>query len=480
MRRMLLLCLLLCCCCQLKAQTIYSQKQLEEDLKTFRHLLTHTNPILTKEERNDLDQTLSTTIKLLPPEGATALAFIDYIKASKINTGYDDHAGVFLGEQVFPFSDIYFPFPVHILDDRILVNTEKARVPFGSMILSINGMRTAEIVKKLAGEGDRNNFRRHKLSQAFPYVFYKEYGASNKFIIIYKDSINSRNEKSITYDATGLNGIKEEAVSAVFPLIRDARSGPFSVQTQFFPESKTYYLRLLSFGSVPDTYKQIERSFDSVFKDIRLKEVRNLILDIRENNGGLLDVPGLLFSYLTDSVVYETYKQKMLPVKNIPLDNLKQIDFMPTSSKAEAKKRMYRLYDGFTITNNRSEKEVRFKRSPSPYRFSGNTCLLVNGGTFSAATYFAALFKSHKRGPVFGSTVGGSIKGITAGHTLLYELPNTKIQVTLPLAYITFDDSLYHATGNEYIAPDTKVPFELAYPYFLKKLDWGININAGQ
>lgn len=44
MRRMLLLCLLVCCC-RLTAQTIYSQKQLEEDLKTFRYLLTHPNPV---------------------------------------------------------------------------------------------------------------------------------------------------------------------------------------------------------------------------------------------------------------------------------------------------------------------------------------------------------------------------------------------------------------------------------------------------
>ena len=117
---------------------------------------------------------------------------------------------------------------------------------------------------------------------------------------------------------------------------------------------------------------------------------------------------------------------------------------------------------------------------PSPYRFSGKACLLVNGGTFSAATYFAALFKAYKRGPVIGSTAGGSIKGITAGHTLLYELPNTKIQVLLPAMYITFDESLYHKINEDYIAPDTKISFELEYPYFLKKLDWGINIKTTQ
>jgi hypothetical protein len=187
-----------------------------------------------------------------------------------------------------------------------------------------------------------------------------------------------------------------------------------------------------------------------------------------------MDIPGLLFSYLADSIFYEVQHLQMSPVKHIPLRYLKTINNKNVESTADAKKGLYRLYDGFNTENGASKRTISYKRLPSPYAFRGSVVLLTDGGTFSAAAYFTALFGQYKRGDILGAPTAGSIRQITAGHLLNYELPNTRIRVTVPLAKITFGERLYNS-APKYFA----IPFSRQYQYFLKKLDWGKALNVG-
>ena len=114
-----------------------------------------------------------------------------------------------------------------------------------------------------------------------------------------------------------------------------------------------------------------------------------------------------------------------------------------------------------------------YKRAPSPHAFRGPVTLLTDEGTFSAAAYFAALFQQYKRGDIIGPQVRGIIKDMTAGHLLQYELPNTGVRMTIPLASITFDEALYKNTVKHYA-----IPFDRLYEYFLKKQDWADGVKS--
>ncbi|GAB3415052.1 S41 family peptidase [Niabella aquatica] len=489
MKRFISAVLLLAIVLNTSAQQEYTKQQLVEDLKVLNDILVNTNPILTNAGKDSIDKKFSQAIKSFPLKKATGLEFVRYIGRLKANTGYDDHAGITLNDKFFPATASFFPVPIYIMQDSMLVNTEKSPLPFGSIVQSINGVKVNEIIKELAGAGNNSNFRKYQLNTSFSFLFFMKYGAKDTFNITYKAPVNDAPVKTITCTAVTVQALAGAQNAAVFPL---NRFEPLNkVHTQFDAQSGTYYLQFRSFAfgevrpdSMPTSQQirpapeskrslEVEAGLDSLFRDIRSKAARFLVIDIRGNGGGLMDVPGLLFSYLADSVFYEAHYQKMLPVKDIPLTHLKKIDNTFIASKSDAPKRVYRLYDGFHTSGGKSNHTILYKREPSPYRFPGKVALLVDEGTFSAAAYFTALFRANKRGSIIGQEPGGSIRELTAGHLLHYELPNTRIQVTLPLMQITFDKKLYNDIEGDTITPD----FQGEYQYFLKKQDWGRAIN---
>ncbi len=463
------------------AQTKYTKQQLVEDLKVLKDILVNTNPILTNTGRENIEKKFAQAIRMFPMESATGLEFMRYISPLKTEIQYDDHAGMMLGEEHLPPGTPYFPLPVYIIQNNILVNTEKSPLPFGSIIQGINGIKTSEILKALAGKGGEANFRKYHLNDGFPFQFFAKYGAKDTFTISYKTD-DDITEKQVRCPAVGIRELLNMQSSKVFPVNRNVYSDKININTQFDEASKLYYMQVPSFGVFRSdsiiTSQQFETAFDSLFKEIRQKSVSHLIIDMRGNGGGAMDIPGLLFSYLADSVFNEFQYLKTRPVKHIPLRYLKAIDNNNSASIPDAKKKLYRLYDGFITTNGESKKTIFYKRKPNQYSFGGKVALLTDGGTFSAAAYFAALFRLHQRGDIIGAQVGGSIREMTAGYLLQYELPNTKIRLTIPLMYMTFDKELYPAVKEEYISPDYAIPFESEYQYFLKKQDWGRGLNT--
>jgi C-terminal processing protease CtpA/Prc len=73
--------------------------------------------------------------------------------------------------------------------------------------------------------------------------------------------------------------------------------------------------------------------------------------------------------------------------------------------------------------------------------FDGKIILLINNRTFSAATYFASLFKSEKRGKIIGKETGSCSNFTTAAWFLTYRLPNTKSVISIPRTEIFFNSN---------------------------------------
>lgn len=450
-------------------QTVYNKKQLIDDLRVLKTILLNTNPVLTGPQRDTLEDKLSTAIKNFPLSSATPLQFMKYIGSLKVETGYDDHANIFLGEAVFPDSALFFPVPLYVLGDSVLINSDETALDFGGIVQSINGISIREILKKLYGGGDKSSFRRSKLPDTFSVLFFLAFGSHTEFTVCYRSRIFG--PKTASCAGVRLREVLKLQANALFPLNKNAFNNKVNINRRFDEVSKWYYVQISSFGLARNdsstTYRQFEVVFDSLFEEISEKAANFLLIDIRGNGGGQLDVPGLLYSYLTDSVFYEAQYLTMPPLKNIPLNYLKAIDNGHITSENDAKKKIYRVYDGFTTNNGKAKKAILYKRAPSPHAFRGPVMLLTDEGTFSAAAYFAALFRQHKRGDIIGPQLQSAIEDITAGHLLQYELPNTRIRMTVPLARITFDDAIYNNTSEHYT-----FPFDMLYRYFLKKQDW--------
>ncbi|WP_452600763.1 S41 family peptidase [Pontimicrobium sp. MEBiC06410] len=74
------------------------------------------------------------------------------------------------------------------------------------------------------------------------------------------------------------------------------------INTYFNKGNKTYYFQLNSFNWIEDPtanlYSKLKRKFEEVFKDVKNKQAENLIIDLRFNGGGDVEVSGLLYSFI--------------------------------------------------------------------------------------------------------------------------------------------------------------------------------------
>ncbi len=161
--------------------------------------------------------------------------------------------------------------------------------------------------------------------------------------------------------------------------------------------------------------RQLRRAMRRIKRD----DIKELIVDVRSNGGGLLDNVGKTVSYFSDSVsVYDC----MIRVTNNNRKLIQEHGFI--SSHAKGKKEKARVYkaigemkEGVVFDRDSLLKTEAVRKTKVPkYRYSGNVYLLTSNYTFSAAQKFAQDFQRFNIGDVAGEPCGG-YSAITTGNT---------------------------------------------------------------
>ena len=140
----------------------------------------------------------------------------------------------------------------------------------------------------------------------------------------------------------------------------------------------TAYMRLTTFSK-----GKLRRFFRQSFKSLEEKQTPNLIIDLRENGGGNVELSTLLTKYLKDS----DYKIGDTVVAQ--------------SRKCKYKKYMQDWFGYWFIMNLTATKandgsihnrlfETYYFKPKTKYHFNGNIYIIQGGYTFSAATMFAS------------------------------------------------------------------------------------------
>lgn len=191
------------------------------------------------------------------------------------------------------------------------------------------------------------------------------------------------------------------------------------------------------------------------FQEISSSRIQNLIIDLRDNDGGNEKYGLWLFSYLTDK----------------PFIGYKQIDFRTTRFSFRKYSTTswfeYKLFKAllkhkkvndstYLLTNDRatSVQECR------TYSFKGHVYVLINRGSFSTTSDFAALIDSNKLGTFVGEETGGSYLGNTSNYSFLITLPNTKVRVNIPVARYQTNVTRNESFGRGTL-PDHKVQYSI-------------------
>jgi hypothetical protein len=96
-----------------------------------------------------------------------------------------------------------------------------------------------------------------------------------------------------------------------------------------------------------------------------------------------------------------------------------------------------------TSTNEGEIISTRFRFKPQKRNgFKGKLIVLMDGGTFSSASYVASKLRKAGRAELAGEESGGAAKGCNALITPTITLPETKLRVSIPLYFLD------HEMGN--------------------------------
>jgi hypothetical protein len=189
---------------------------------------------------------------------------------------------------------------------------------------------------------------------------------------------------------------------------------------------KTAVLNIPSFS--PD--QDLPLFFEKSFEQIETEGIENLIIDIRNNEGGKDEYGSLLFSYLS-STPFRYYKN--IEVATVDTTFLNRLNFgdipfnaaIPNFTSNIQKQNGTYSYTNHTILN---------LQKPMDKAFKGDVYILINGGTFSTAAEFSSMAHHNKRAVFIGEEAGGGYLGNCSLGTPTLTLPQSKIRISIPLA----------------------------------------------
>lgn len=336
-----------------------------------------------------------------------------------------------------------FPLKVRILDHRIFVyrdfSSDEHRLE-GAEILSINNVPANRILEKMSavvtGEGSSKSAVPYRIGNynSFTWDLYDLFKIESPFHVDYRSSHGK--QKAIILGKTYAELLAASAARDPQPEV--------TADLKFLDGGSIVVLTIRSFEQYVDSKRKltIHDFLQQAFEQIHGKQSSSLIIDVRDNGGGM-DAPGpQLFSYLWDQP-FEYYKDKVI--------NALEFDFYkyaPNATSVPAYRVVKRADGKFHY---HSDPGLGLQQPGQPH-FGGKVFVLMNGGSFSTTCEFLSMIPFHKRGVLIGEEAAGGYYGCQCGFRVNLTLPNSHVRV--PLGMVTY----YYAAADYKHADRGMVP----------------------
>lgn len=312
----------------------------------------------------------------------------------------DGHTGLGISDATLFIMERAFPYKVKFSQDNsALIVTENhgdtLKLPLGTKIELINSIPARTIIKNILNyiSGEKESFRYAVSEAIFPTLLFWVYGFDGNFKVAYKE-VNGINR------TINIPGITAKVYESKFSFNLSSHSKNYCLSIY-----DTLNTALIDFNAFIDI-KAFRSFLDSSFREIHQREIENLIIDIRGNDGGHSELGNELLKY----IVSVPFRQHDNLVVKISEEVKKEYDYKQKPGE------IFQVQSGS-------------KQLILPYdslkRFGGKIDLLTDNYVFSSAADFAWCFKHYKIGQVIGEETGGL--GVSYGETILTRLPNTKI-----------------------------------------------------
>ena len=434
-----------------------SKRQLLKDYDLFRRIYEKANAGLYKyHSREMIDSTFRVNRKRIQ-NGTSYREFytvlwnvIDFTGSCHNDLTYPDSLKSTLQAQ-----KIFFPLPLKFLAHKLYANCTVEGIPLGSEILSVNGVDAktvaAEVSRFLSTDGSNITGKYTFLeTKALFLNYYYAYGPQTTFEVLYKDSSGTH---QTTLQATDYKSAVENYKRRFIPDYEKNTKSRYVFR--YLADSETGLLTVNTFalgGPRSDGHKQYAAFLDSVFSDLKNKNVQNLIVDIRKNGGG--DDPNdlLLYSYLTKRNFRENRSAYTL-FNKVPLKK-----YYLEEEKGEIGELEEELKDEHSVLKNGKYYQHEKNNpvwTPKPQAFSGKIYLLISPFVASAGSLFASMVKSDDETVVIGQEALGGYYGHTGHIPVTYTLPETGLLLTFSLVDLEQDvQKLPDQTTGAGVKPD--------------------------
>lgn len=440
------------------AQQKLTLAQQQEDFKIFKTSMQEMHSGLNWFITQDRFKVLYDSIYNSLPDNADTEQF--YLKVryamAALKHGHDGvnmtnaESGLNFKMNSLPKSRKHLPLVLRFFDKKLYIvnncSSIKA-IPNGSQILSINGKSTTalsnEFCNYIFANGRNTTFKYQVLGTyyQFQYLLQVLY-PSDKYeleLIPYGKKTKVKITVQTELPQTIANVYKEQTGKDI------GAWDTFIEYKQIDPKLKLGYLKFETFSAyrVENDSVKFASLFEKLFSEIKKDGIENLIVDIRNNEGGD-DNWQIATSYFraipTDSSAGLSYVQS---------DKFTQIKYVEQTEQNKQLLMAFQ-YNPYALID--KLQDGRFKLKPQytehdtkgkllmPNSYNGKVFLLQNGLTFSAGFAFAGkmkhlIQKDNGYIKVIGEDNGDDMDaGVgSGGWSLNVLLPNSKIKVTVPI-----------------------------------------------
>ena len=325
---------------------------------------------------------------------------------------------------------VFFPLPLKFLQGKAYVNHKRVEIPCGTEVLSINGIAMSKLIPQLmpfvTGDGFVDEYRYEMLSDSFSISLAIAFPQKGQFLVEFRKGTGEVGMKTV-------QGIEGGDLQTRMQTIAFGKkpSLPYRLK-QVTPSTVLMAIDTFDNGYDAPPFRVYQKFVTKTFKELEKSQIRNLILDLRLNDGGYTRNEMLLYSYLSEKPFREMHAGEA---------TANRIQYKEDLSRLYQSRGMIRGYDRRLGRELEPIDEGRFsladdwipKVLPAERRFHGNVFVLTSGRTHSAGACICVRLQESDKAVFIGEETGGVREAFTAGTTLVYTLPNSGIELAVPI-----------------------------------------------